>query len=681
MGVTKGIDLLLLIALLIAGSFGWGRGIVLLIRATTKWTDIFEDVPAPLQILLGSSLFLFVGGFLVAFNSAWIAVLTVWHVIGAMFLVVTLAAKLRHFRCSALRRLPLILLCTGAAAFAAIVAMGIAIGLTKYNIDDDDASYVYLTRRLIDTGGMLDPFNFRRMTGYGGNLLYQTMFLKYIGNSSIRGFEIVFAALVLILVVVRTSKRRWLVAGSVVISVGVLLGHGIGPIVNLSPEYSITMFSLGAFQLLRVLVRQNGKHWFVISAFIGLFISSLASLRLYPLVAVIIAVCFATFVAMGIRFFRSLAVIGAVAVFATSGWAIALFRSSRSLVFPIFAGNYNSAWSNGKNPAIAGLGQFFNTFVGLFNSNDGGMIIVMTVVSAVALTLVRRRSTCDSLVMFSVATGCLIQVLVFCWILPGSDLFGMTRYLAPSTLACGLFTLDIAWPTVSRHFHKRLSISDIRSGEGIRYILDQRKGISARRAILVSARVLIAVVLLALTSIFTFGTAGFSRYAIQVASIAQFHEGVNVMTRSVGFYDRYSQFRSQYNTISLEVPKRSNVLTAVPVPGLLQFSRFTFATLDIPGAVSPAPHIPLLEGPGPMVHYLCNLNFRYIIAVGPNNPGLYQEQGWLNDLRDNVYSNWDWVPYILGWIANVHQLEQDKMVATSYVGDLALLNLRRVCQS
>ena len=140
-----------------------------------------------------------------------------------------------------------------------LVSLGLAIGFPFYNVDDDDAGYIYLARRLLDTGGLLDPFNTRRLTAYGGSTLYQSLFLNVSGNSSVRGFEWTFAALLLVLVAIRTVRRRWWALGAFVVGAGILVGTGSGPLQNLSPVFSASALSLGVYQLLCRLRSSSGE--------------------------------------------------------------------------------------------------------------------------------------------------------------------------------------------------------------------------------------------------------------------------------------------------------------------------------------------------------------------------------------------------------------------------------------
>ena len=58
-----------------------------------------------------------------------------------------------------------------------------------FNNYDDWPSYMYFARKIIVTGGMLDPFNNRRVTSYGGGSVYQAIYVKLFGNQGIFAFD------------------------------------------------------------------------------------------------------------------------------------------------------------------------------------------------------------------------------------------------------------------------------------------------------------------------------------------------------------------------------------------------------------------------------------------------------------------------------------------------------------
>ena len=123
------------------------------------------------------------------------------------------------------------------------------------------------------------------------------------------------------------------------------------------------------------------------------------------------------------------------------------------------------------------------------------------------------------------------------------------------------------------------------------------------------------------------------------------------------------------------IPHGARVLAAVNQPGLLDFSRYTFATLDIPGFVSPPPHIPILGGLDPTVSYLRALGYGYILTESSAVPGLYFQPQWESDLHYQGVFYRAYAPYFLDWDQIVVRLEDSGTHTVRTVGPLSLIEL------
>ena len=83
--MSEALRVVVLVVLLASGSAGWGSLIVRLF-ARLGWEEVRQEISAPLRLLLGMSLFLAVGGVLVALDVAYFGVLVAWHVVGVLLL-------------------------------------------------------------------------------------------------------------------------------------------------------------------------------------------------------------------------------------------------------------------------------------------------------------------------------------------------------------------------------------------------------------------------------------------------------------------------------------------------------------------------------------------------------------------------------------------------------------------
>ncbi len=658
--MSESLGFVALVAGLFLGAWGWGTAVVAgLGRA--GWSGARRELGPALQIVLGVCLFLAVGGVLVACDLARFGLLVGWHVIGIALLVARTARVARR-RGVDLRAWVFGLSAAVVGVVLVLISLGVAIGSPFYNIFDDDGAYVYLAQRLVSTGGLVDPFNARRMTSYGGATLYQSMFLHLFGNSSLRGFEFTFAALLLVIVTVQTFKRRWFAVGTLVVGLGVLLGHGIGPVQNLSPTLSAAALSVGAYLLLSKVrtASEPDQPW--LYAVIGLVLGGILALRFYYLISVAIATVIVMVLARGRRSWRPLLLCAAVGIVSVSGWAVALDRSSRSLLFPLFEGNYNPSYPVGPNPLASGVGSYAHQLWSVVNGYDVGWVALACIVvglGGIGLGWGDRRAM---LVLVGAGVGCLAQLVIFTITFSGFAAIEIDRFEGPSTLACGLFALSALWPlrgpsattAPARH---------LAPGRGLTV-----RGVEWR-ALLPGAGTL--VLLIGLATLTFGGTLG----VVWRTSTNQVKAGVDVLRGTIGFPDRYSAYRDQYARLDAAVPRGAKVLAAVDYPSLLGFSRYQFATLDLAGSASPPPHMPYFTGAAAKVRYLRRLGYDYIVADAETEPGLYQFKAWQNDLHSPRYNYRAWAPYFLDWMSSVTALEHSPGYPVQHFGSLALIKI------
>ena len=650
---------LALVALLFLGAGGWGTTAVGAMRRA-GWENARDEIGPALQLVLGVCLFLAVGGVLVACDLARFDVLVAWHLVGVALLLTKAGAAIEWVRTLDVRALCFGLVAGVVGIVLVLLSLGIAIGSPFYNLFDDDAAYVYLAQRLVSTGGLIDPFNARRMTSYGGATLYQSLFLHVTGNSSLRGFEFTFAALLLVVVTVSTTKRRWFALGTLVVGLGVLLGHGIGPVQNLSPTLSGAALSLGAYQLLAKLRTSSEADQPWLYVVIGVVLGGILALRFYYLISVVVAAIIAIVVARGRKSIKPVIIVGCVGILSVSGWAVALYRSSRSPLFPLFEGNYNPSYPVGPNPLASGVRAYAHQVWSVIKGDDVGWVALASIALALVVLVARPSERRIMVVLFGAGVGCLVQMFIFTVIFSGFAAIEIDRFEGPSTLAAGLFALSALWPRrepatpapAARHLAPRArpttgTVSWERLAPGIMAL----------------------VVMLGLATIMFGGTAG----VVWRSSTSHVDSGFKVLRGTIGFPDRYAGVRAQYELLDRAVPTGAKVLAAVDYPSLLGFSRYQFATLDLAGSASPDPHMPYFEGAAAKVSYLRHLGYDYIIADAKTARGLYQIKPWQNDLRSPRYNYRAWAPFFIDWISSVTSLEQDKNSAVRYFGSLALI--------
>jgi hypothetical protein len=283
------------------------------------------------------------------------------------------------------------------------------------------------------------------------------------------------------------------------------------------------------------------------------------------------------------------------------------------------------------------------------------------------LFLRTKKESVQMLVLFGAGIGCLAQLAVLTYAFSGSDATDIARFEGPSTLACGLLAIDVFWLRRREPSTVGTPRLALRRRDRSTFVVSREKV----RQVAPSAAMTAMVVWMAAL---TFGNNVSSFFNETRASI---HAGYEIVYRSQGFNDRYARVRVEYRRLNAMVPTGAKVLAAVTYPGLLEFSRYQFATLDLAGGASPPPHMPFFSGAEAKVAYLRHLGYGYIVAesAGSLDLGLYRERSWIKDLRVGVYAYRAWAPYFLDWQDTINDLEQSKPFSVRYAGSLALIRL------
>ena len=86
---------------------------------------------------------------------------------------------------------------------------------------------------------------------------------------------------------------------------------------------------------------------------------------------------------------------------------------------------------------------------------------------------------------------------------------------------------------------------------------------------------------------------------------------------------------AHYRAIQESVPVGAPMLVMLDQPHRFDFRRNRIMNFDTPGAVSPAPHIPIGEGPEAMARYLVSVGARYVaFSISDDSPE-YQMGDWV----------------------------------------------------
>ena len=654
---------LCLMALIGFGAFGWGDALV---RATThlfgggpEAARHEEDLGAAMKIAIGIAVFLAVGGIAVAGRVAYFPELLGWQIAGCVLGLISVVRHHREGRDPTRRSSKI-----GLLLVSAIVGLGaLGAALTgPFNANDDAPAYLYLAQRLLATGGMIDPFNTRRINSYGGAELFQALVLHLTGNAAGLGVEWFFFAMLLVLLVARAVRRPYLVLIALVLGIGIVTVRPVGLWTNVAPTFSGAALTVALMQLVRGARRGRAEPWrFVLG---GVLLAGILSLRLEFFIPPALVLFLTPLVVVRGR--RALVAMASSAVafaLALSGWAVALQASSGTPLFPVFVGNWSSA-SQWRNPAIHTISGYLSRFrIGLnqdhFDFVVLGTVLVAAVVVAAGARLKlfageqRSRLVVSCVVLVVGALGCCASLVFESFSLSGAVPTDIGRYLAPSTLACLAFCLDIVIEAMAASPLRAAPLPSPQpaalpaSSPSAATVTPRRLGLWYRVGI---------------------GAAGLALFLSVLGEPLSFYgpafkteltSGLHEVTGQDKLADHFRTARAHYKKMNAMIPKGAYVLAAVEYPGLLSFQRYRFTTLDVVGGSSPPPHLPVFAGAAAVVRYLRGLGIDGIVATPPRAEGLYNLSAAEANLGSSIYNYQDSARYVVAWAAVLRQLGKE----------------------
>ena len=621
---------------LLAGSWAWGSLLQEVISRRFRMNRSAGLMPV-VQIPLGIACFLFVSGWLVAFNLAWVWLLLLWHVLG---ILIRSKKFLRHL---AAYKISKISTSKGNALFdsiAVVVLSIVGVGITAtrmFNNYDDWPSYMYFARKLIVTGGMLDPFNNRRVTSYGGGSVYQAIYVKLFGNQGIFAFDNFFAAAALI-ILVTCILRKFNVHRLIVwlFALVTLVGTGAGFEFNLSPRYSLTLLTIAVLVIIWESLKSEFTHDYAI--YIGLLVAALFTLRfqnvVLPIVALLSSLLFPT-----MRRFKTLVLLFVTMALSLIGWAVALQRSSKTLLYPLFHGTAVPGW--GVQPGSFSPSKYLSIIWQTVRFNNEFLILLLCLLGAIYMLRFAKQQSESVLVLLVAVIGALVQLAISVALFRGFDPWTISRYMGPSIFAVGIFAVIV------------LLVLDAQKNASVlgRDVLGSAKAFFKSPLIVIDRRgYLVAAV------IFSFAVCMGYQAPLNAKSVTNpllstefkttfqnfkwdFTNGINGLKGYNFFTNGLASYDPTFSAINGSIPKNASVLSAIETPSLLDMSKFTVSTIDWPGANSPAPGIPLSAGGPAVMGYLDRLGYGYVVVESPASSFNVYSSGDIKwGLSTNVYN-------------------------------------------
>lgn len=576
-------------AVLLVAFAGWGDAVARRCAAGVR-------VDLPLRAAWGLALTVAAGGLLALLGLARRPTLILWTC-GGVALAVQAAVRgarggaLQEWRAAARDagwHVPLVL---AIGAVTAVEALGSA-GHSFPNPSDDWPAYLPFIHKLLQTGTVIEPFSLRRMAAYGGQTLLQAFALLVVRDTQIQVFDgaiCLVVAVGLVLGAARTARGT---------SWTILLLSAAVPLMlpddraNSASELSAVVGFVALWRTMTLVDRDgrrdNAAAWLI--AMVAAFVCTLRQNELPAVGCMLLALALGATGRDGQpetpelrRRFLATTLLATGACLLP--WLLMALRSNHTFLFPVWHGNYDPRYAGISRPAGWNERLRFLIADALHGEPVHTMPLILLAVPAAAAGAGRRAA-------LGLWAGTVVAFSLLAWSLPDSDNYTVARYELGYSVAL-------------------VMVAGLAAAQ------------SARRA---RAWPAVALVVTALALQIHSNHAALQKNLN--ISLDRYLTGEPAPEAVVGRRD--VELRMQQ-----AVPAGARLLVMIERPYLLDFQRNPILLLDQPGAASPPPGIPLLEGAEPTAAYLLNQGIRYFAFVRPDHSGipLYLRSRWRDSGR------------------------------------------------
>lgn len=617
--------------LLFAAMNGWGAGLARLCVPG-------RAVDVGLRVAWGAAVLLFFGGILTmsSLHSRTMAMLlvdagaalTAWDLVRRRF---EHTPRLR-LAWRAARKNRAIAALGAAAALMTVLHFLAAAGDDSSNPYDDDIAYFALVKRVIQTGSMIEPFSFRRISALGGQPFFLSLLYPRATFQQMNLFDrgICVVGVVLLIAGFRRDGRRappWVT----LLAIAMFLGAP-NISINTAGHFSGVLFFFALFRTL-VLVSELPPALDHLTtarraALPALLAAGACTLRQNFLAPAVITV-FASevYVALdrkGVAWRERLvrpACASAIAFVAILPWLVMSYRSSHTPLYPLILGTYN--------PALVLESHLFTwadelrLFIAVAVENEPIRTMALFVVAGV---LFRERAATKPLRSLWIGTA--VGYVVLTHTLSQGDAGNLSRYLFGFLTALALATLLTAGST----WHVRDASATLRAARFL--------AISAVCIQLVVTRDRL-----------------FRRYELLGAQAkAHLHDAVaSVHT------ERTETF--VYGNVQNAIPAGAPFAFMVDEPYYLDFARNPLFNIDMPGYASLPPGLPYFEGAEAKVSYWKSLGVHYLVFTTSDfSRAHYRRDFWFHRLFADEEIWRLYAPYQLDMIDDLATLRRTHKV-------------------
>jgi hypothetical protein len=449
----------------------------------------------------------------------------------------------------------------------------------RINFFDDPPAYMVFIKRLLQTGTIIEPFSVRRMATYGGQQLLQAQQALYSGDLNLNILELGLGPILIagMLWAVAHPRTRW---QRIRTSAFLLL-----VLVTPFPRVNSQSATSGLFMFLVLagtlrLARAGSRRRVSLAILAGVVAAAAATLRMnfVPVaVAYLVAAEAGRWLQDRVRWrecLRDAALALGTAAVCLAPWALMLYCSSNTLLFPLMKGNLRPNYA-----FLAGsmTGAEKAAWVGSYYLHLDAILQLLPLIF-----VLRWRHWRDRLPLYLVAIVMTVAA-VLAYAHAGFE--NLYRYAYPSMAAAVVLALAYA----VRHARRPLAI------------------------FVVYATLVGAII----------------NHLDQAVWVWQDSWAMMVEEFTAPRVFARPSLVANYRAAENAIPRGERVFAAVSYPNMLDYRLHTIYNIDTPGVAAPDPGLPLQEGPAALKAYLKSLGIRYMILVDPDkDKAIYARSRW-----------------------------------------------------
>ena len=516
---------------------------------------------------------------------------------------------------------------------------------------DDWPSYWHFPRLLLESGGFVEPFSFRRLSALGAAPFVQSFFWPGFRLAANGVADAVLGQLLLWAVVrrvpealARKPQPAWI--GEALALAALLVSLTI-PSPNSQPTLLPMAGALGLILLTQQLATDEPEHRWRTALAWGLVAAWLIGLRTSNVIFPAGLWLCSALLALGHRDGRQgshLALAGLATVVGLLPWCLALWQSSGTPLYPLVAGNYRfpeSLYSLPLDAASLGALVLDRLWV--------SRVWIIAALGALAALNPRLRN-----LALAVVTALVLLVALSAAATSGLDAITIHRLTAPF-LAAGVIVLAAAV----------LSTEAKAAPAGVESAPDR------------DWKPLLLWAVLALW-FFLPVTLPDGAWQVPASNRSMFeYQGLRRATAAATAWDLKAMpkepQRGLYEEAQARLPAAARLLSAAERPYLFRFDRQVVHTLEFLGAVSPAPGMPFFKGPEPLARYLRELGYTHLAFTPTPYAPVGQETV---EFANPITGIERLLPYMADFGASTQRLEQMYPIVFR-APELVVLDLRR----